>query len=88
VPEEPYVTQREIDQRFAAHDRAVQAALASAKEAVDKAETNAEKWRNSANEWRGAMGDRERDFLTRREFYVMIVTACAVITLAALFWKR
>ena len=60
--------------------KAVDAALVSAEKAVDKAETSAERWRNSANEWRGAMSDRERDFLTRREFYAITATAVAVIS--------
>ena len=36
--------------------------------AIKIAEDNAEKWRASANEWRGAMNDRERQFLTKEEF--------------------
>lgn len=49
-------------------DKAINIALASAKEAVLVAETNSEKWRANANEWRGAMTDRERNFLTNSEF--------------------
>lgn len=85
-----------ITQRFQDTDKAVNAALAAAKEAVgaalaasekavDKAEGNAEKWRDSANEWRGAMSDREREFLTRREFYGMVGTLIALITLVGGF---
>ncbi len=58
---------------------AIQAALAAAEKAVLKKEEEVERWRANANEWRGAMSDRERDFLTRREFYVMIGTAIAAI---------
>lgn len=58
---------------------AISAALAAAKEAVLKKEEEVERWRANANEWRGAMNDRERDFLTRREFYVMVATAITVI---------
>lgn len=57
---------------------AVRTALASAKEAVAVAESNAEKWRDNANEWRGAMTDRERDFLRRSEvraFFFAVVGA-------------
>lgn len=79
-----------VDKRFEDQDKAVQAALASAEKAVgaalvssekavDKAEVSAERWRNNANEWRGAMSDRERDFLTRKEFYTMLATAISVI---------
>ena len=49
-------------------DKAINIALAAAKEAVLVAETNAEKWRANANEWRAAMTDREKTFLPRGEF--------------------
>jgi len=67
-----------FDQRLLDIDKAVQAALAAAKEAVrseressqlaiSKSEENAEKWRDNANEWRGAMTDRERTFATAKD---------------------
>lgn len=59
---------------------AIDKALGAAEKAVNIAETNAERWRNSANEWRGAMTDRERDFLGRKEFYAIIGTAVAVFS--------
>lgn len=71
--------EKAVQAALAAADKSVLAALTSAEKAVDKAEQSAERWRNSANEWRGAMSDRERDFLTRREFYVMIGTAIAAM---------
>lgn len=49
-------------------DKAVNIALAAAKEAVGVAEKNAEKWRDNANEWRQAMNDREVKFMPRAEF--------------------
>ena len=49
-------------------DKAINIALAAAKEAVQIAEANAEKWRSNANEWRGAMTDREKTFMPRSEF--------------------
>ena len=49
-------------------DKAINIALAAAKEAVGVAEKNAEKWRDSANEWRGAMNDREKMFMGKAEF--------------------
>ncbi len=70
-----------VDQRFAEQEKATLVALQAAEKAVDKAEAAAERWRNNANEWRGAMGDRERDFLTRKEFYAIVGTATAVIGL-------
>lgn len=48
-------------------DKAINAALTAAKEAVQVAEVNAEKWRASANEWRSAMNDREKKFPQREE---------------------
>lgn len=60
-------------------DKALSAALASAEKAVLKKEEEVECWRANANEWRGAMSDRERDFLTRKEFHAMIGTAILII---------
>lgn len=68
-----------IDRRFEDQDKAIQAALAAAKEAVgaalvasekavDKAEVTNVKWRENSNEWRGAMSDREKDLTSRVEF--------------------
>lgn len=76
-----------VDKRFEESEKAVQAALASAEKAVNKAEATGEKWRDNANEWRGAMSDRERDFLTRKEFYSIVGTAVAIIGLALAFGK-
>jgi hypothetical protein len=67
-----------FEQRFIDVDKAVNAALAAAKEAVAAALAAAEKareqaaddnkaWRASANEWRGSMQDREVRFATRTE---------------------
>lgn len=60
-------------------DKAINIALAAAKEAVQVAEANAEKWRNQANEWRGAMSDREKNFITRREVWLVIVALIGII---------
>lgn len=64
-----------VDQGFHLRDKALDAALAAAKEAVQKAEENSEKWRANANEWRAAMNDREaravekdKDFVSRVEY--------------------
>jgi hypothetical protein len=89
-----YVDRRFDDQEKAvqaalmAADKGVSAALASAEKAVDKAESSSEKWRASANEWRAAMGDREREFLSRKEFYSIVVTAVAVVSLILAFVSR
>jgi hypothetical protein len=61
------------DQHFALQQKAVEAALAAAKEAVaaalvaqknisDLAAEYLRAWQTSANEWRGAMTDREKSF--------------------------
>jgi len=71
-----------VDQRFDDQSRAVDAALVSAEKAVDKAELENRRWREAANEWRGAMTDRERDFLSRKEFYAIISTAVVVLAFA------
>ena len=62
---------KRLDERFAAQEKALDAALlerdkslaaalAAAKEAVIKAEQNNEKKFDNANEWRGQSSDRER----------------------------
>jgi hypothetical protein len=56
------------DQRFEAQDRAVQAALQAAKEAVDKANIASEKRFESINEFRGQLSDQQATFLTRNEY--------------------
>lgn len=68
-----------IEGILAERDKAIAAALSAAEKAVDKAEADNRKWREAANEWRGAMTDRERDFLTRREFYSIIGAVVLVV---------
>jgi hypothetical protein len=58
-------TDRRYEQRFLAQEKAVSAALSAAEKAVERAEINAEKWRMNANEWRGAMDDRERNYVMK-----------------------
>lgn len=52
---------------MAAAEKFAAAALASAQLAIDKAESNTRDWKESSNEWRGAMNDRERNFISRNE---------------------
>lgn len=67
-------------------DKAINIALAAAKEAVGVAEKNAEKWRDQANEWRGAMNDREKKFITRGEVWMgAVAVAGLVIAVIKLF---
>lgn len=64
---------------LAEKDKAISAALAAQEKAAIVNKDEVQRWRDSANEWRGAMSDRERDFLTRKEFYTMIATAIAIL---------
>jgi hypothetical protein len=65
--------QKAVTAALAAAEKAVGAALAAAEKAVTKAEDNAEKWRTNANEWRGAMNDREADFIRKQQYISDIV---------------
>lgn len=56
-----------VQAALVAQEKAVQAALAAADKAVAKAEEGSARWQASANEWRGAMNDRERNFIPRLE---------------------
>lgn len=69
--------------RFAAQDKAVVAALAgqqrevlaalsSQEKAVSIAEANSKSWRENANEWRGAMTDRESNFVKVGEYQLLL----------------
>ena len=40
--------------------------------AIKLAEDNAAHWRAQANEWRGAMTDRERNFMSRNEIEILL----------------
>src|SRR5450755_1456459 len=57
----------QLDRRFTDSERAVQAALAAAKEAVLKAETASERRFESVNEFRAQLNDQAHAFLTRTE---------------------
>lgn len=81
-----------VDMRLQAQEKAVTVALAAAEKAVlaaakatqmagDKAELENQRWRDAANEWRNAMTDRERDFMSRREFYSIVGVAVLVVGL-------
>jgi len=65
---------RRYNERFNAQERAVEAALLSARSAVEKAEAESREWRRGSNEWRDAMNewrdamsDKDARFLTREE---------------------
>lgn len=57
-----------FEQRFTDQDRAVQAALQAAKEAVLKAETSSDKRFDSVNEFRRTLSDQTNTFLSRPEY--------------------
>lgn len=63
---------RRYAERFDAQEKAVDAALQAAKEAVGKAETAAEKRFDSVNEFRGQLSDQARDFMPRSEAELQI----------------
>lgn len=46
-------------------EKAIALAVQSVERALTIAEASAEKWREAANEWRGAMEDRERNFISK-----------------------
>jgi phosphopantetheinyl transferase (holo-ACP synthase) len=56
-----------IEQRFTDSDKAVQAALLAAKEAVLKAEVASEKRFESVNEFRGQLADQTNSLIPRAE---------------------
>lgn len=72
---------------LAERDKAITSALQAAEKAVAVAEANAEKWRNQANEWRGAMTDREKNFITRREVWIAIVAIIGFVFSALQYFK-
>lgn len=67
------IAQKEaVQAALAAAEKAVNAALAASDKALTLAQDIGEKWREAANEWRGAMGDREKDFMPRAESIALI----------------
>jgi hypothetical protein len=64
-------TLRELmEQRFTDSDKAIQAALQAAKEAVGKAEIASEKRFDSVNEFRQSLSDQTATFIPRTEYDV------------------
>ena len=57
-----------IQQRFTDQDKAVQSALSAAKEAVNKAETAADKRFEAVNEFRQTLSDQTSTFMSRTEY--------------------
>lgn len=46
--------------------------------AINIALANADKWMSAANEWRAAMNDREKNFITRREVWLVVVAMIGI----------
>jgi hypothetical protein len=63
-----------LDAAFLAADKAVQAALSSAKEAVAKAETAAERRFENVNEFRAQLADQAATFMPRVEAEARMTT--------------
>lgn len=61
---------KQYQQRFEAQEKALTAALTSAKEAVDKANIASEKRFDSVNEFRNTLADQQRTLLPRTEYSV------------------
>jgi hypothetical protein len=61
-----------VEKALAGQEKAVTAALASQEKAVAIAEENSKLWRQSANEWRGAMNDREGNFVKVGEYGLLL----------------
>lgn len=83
-----------IAQRFEDQDKAVKAALDSANKLVEQANENTRKWQENANEWRGAMTDRERQFVRKDELkgiWIVLVTSLtamgAILGIVTFFTK-
>jgi hypothetical protein len=63
--------ERLTKERFVSQQQAVSAALAAAKEAVQKAESAAERRFESVNEFRNTLSDQQRTLMPRAEFESM-----------------
>ena len=73
----------QLDRRFTDSERAVQAALAAAKEAVLKAETASERRFEAVNEFRAQLNDQAHAFLTRTESEAKLAAITDRITVNA-----
>lgn len=73
---------------LAEQEKAVSAALAAADKATLKAEEAAERHRVAQNEWRGAMNDRERNFITKSEVYSGVGAVAGVIMIYGFMQTR
>jgi hypothetical protein len=63
---------KRYEQRFDAQGAATFAALNSAREATEKAEAASEVWQRNANEWRSAMSDKDKLFVTKVVYDLLV----------------
>ena len=82
VTEALAAAEKAVNAALSASDKAVNAAMAATDKATVVAEINDEKWRKNANEWRGAMDDRERNFLSKSMGYVLMAVSIVAGLLA------
>ncbi len=66
------------EQRFLAQERAVEAALFSARTATEKADSASERRFESVNEFRATLKDQQSTFITRGEVYALIGVAASI----------
>jgi len=82
----------ERDRRYAqlasATDKAVQAALAAAKDAVMEAKHNSDKWQENSNEWRAAMNDKDRNYVTKAALWGYFGSGLALILIIVELLQR
>jgi ElaB/YqjD/DUF883 family membrane-anchored ribosome-binding protein len=73
------------EQRFIAQEKAVEAALSSAKTATEKAEFAAERRFDSVNEFRGQLRDAQSLYITRSEVAAIVGTQSTFVTRTEMF---
>src|ERR1700677_117874 len=66
------------EQRFVAQERAVEAALYSARTATEKAETAAERRFESVNEFRQTLSSQQSTYITRSEVYTLMALSATI----------
>jgi hypothetical protein len=52
-----------------ANDKALAAALVAIEKATQETKHQTDKWQANSNEWRGAMTEKDRNFVTKREIW-------------------
>jgi ElaB/YqjD/DUF883 family membrane-anchored ribosome-binding protein len=73
------------EQRFVAQERAVEAALQSARSATQKAETAAERRFDSVNEFRQTLSNNQATYITRTEVGALVGDQSSFVTRTEMF---